>query len=210
VAPAPAIPAPTNTGAHDRGARKGSLASVAAARAMAPPHSVLDGREPACNLLSPMHLRNLNPNDCDPITAVVDDWWGGRPMRQMLQRLFFEHFNATSFVFEDAHGIRAFVIGFCSQTTPSAAYIHFVGVDPSLRQHGLARRLYQKFFTTVGGLGCTEVHCITSPVNTGSIAFHTHLGFEILPGDSTQDGVPITRDHGGPDAHRVLFRKQLP
>lgn len=156
-----------------------------------------------------MHLRNLNANDCDPITAVVDDWWGGRPMRQLLQRLFFEHFNSTSFVFEDARGIRAFVIGFRSQTNPAAAYIHFVGVDPNLRQHGLAKRLYQKFFTTVAALGCTEVHCITSPVNTGSIAFHTHLGFEILTGNAEQDGLQITLNHGGLDAHRVLFRKRL-
>lgn len=156
-----------------------------------------------------MQLRNLKAEDCDPITAVVDEWWGGRPMRHLLQRLFFEHFNPTSFVFEDARGIRAFLIGFQSQTAPNIGYIHFVGVDPVLRKHGLARRLYHTFFTSLATLGCTEVRCITSPVNTGSVAFHRQMGFTLLPGDGEQDGLPITRNHGGPDAHRVLFSKPL-
>jgi hypothetical protein len=58
-------------------------------------------------------------------------------------------------------------------------------------------------------LGCAEVHCITSPVNAGSIAFHRRLGFSVLDGDGEVEGVPVTLDYAGPGQHRVQFRRSL-
>jgi hypothetical protein len=42
-------------------------------------------------------IRPLRPSDHAPVIAVIDEWWGGRPMAQMLPRLFFDHFTDTSF-----------------------------------------------------------------------------------------------------------------
>ncbi|MGC4047709.1 MAG: GNAT family N-acetyltransferase [Armatimonas sp.] len=157
----------------------------------------------------PEAVRSLTVADYEPITSIVDDWWGGRPVRSLLSRLFFEHFNPTSFVVETNGELQAFLIGFISQTDSGIAYIHFVGVNPAHRQKGLGRLLYSRFFQVVSARGCKEVRCITSPVNTGSIAFHQQLGFEILTGDAVVDGISVTLDHGGPGQPRVCFRKVL-
>ena len=147
--------------------------------------------------------------DYATVSAVVDAWWGGRPMRGLLPRLFFEHFKPTSFAFEEERHLVGFLVGFRSQTDPPIAYIHFVGVDPAARGRGIGRGLYDRFFRVVADLNCREVRAITSPVNKGSIEFHRHLGFEIEPGDGEVDGLPVTRDYGGPGQDRVLFRKRL-
>jgi GNAT superfamily N-acetyltransferase len=77
----------------------------------------------------------------------------------MLQRLFFEHFQPTSFVIEQHAEIQGFLVGFQSQTTPTQAYIHFVGVHTGMRGQGIGRRLYEHFFEVVRQLGCTEARC---------------------------------------------------
>lgn len=156
-----------------------------------------------------MQLRQLEQSDCEFVTSVVDEWWGGRSVRQLLPRLFFEHFNDTSLVLTEESGIIAFLVGFRSQSQPHVAYIHFIGVDPAQRGKGLARMLYLKFFEHMKSLGCTEVQCITSPVNKTSIAFHTAMSFNIVPGDSVVDDVPVHRHHAGAEQHRVVFCKML-
>jgi ribosomal protein S18 acetylase RimI-like enzyme len=154
-------------------------------------------------------IRHLELEDYERVTAVVDDWWGGRPMRAMLPRLFFEHFNFTSFAVDDQDKLQAFLIGFVSQSQPGVAYIHFVGVDPESRSRGLGRMLYERFFQLARAMSCTEVQCITSPVNTGSIEFHRKMGFVLLPGTGEIDSIPVTLNHAGEDQHRVRFQKTL-
>lgn len=154
-------------------------------------------------------LRHLEERDHQPIVQIVDEWWGGRPMAGLLPRLFFEHFQLTSFVIEEEGQMQGFLIGFRSQTEPAQAYIHFVGIHPDQRGQGLGRRLYEHFFSVVRELGCTEVHCITSPVNKNSLAFHTSMGFEILPGDTEVDGIAVTSNYDGFGEKRVLFRRWL-
>jgi ribosomal protein S18 acetylase RimI-like enzyme len=146
-----------------------------------------------------VQIRHAEPADHGPALAVVDDWWGGRSMAPMLQRLFFVHFRETSFVAEDAAGLAGFLCGFLSQTFPDEAYIHFVGVRPDRRRDGLGRELYERFFVAARAAGRTIVRCITSPVNESSVAFHTRLGFE-----ST-----IVENYDAPGEHRVTFVKNL-
>ena len=127
-----------------------------------------------------MNIRHAEPSDHARVAAVIDDWWGGRRMRDMLPRLFFTHFRDTSFVAEDEAGeLAGFICGFLSQTYAEQAYIHFVGVSPQHRGAGLARELYERFFAAARAAGRASVHCVTSPENGASIAFHTRLGFEI-------------------------------
>lgn len=155
-------------------------------------------------------LRHLKTNDYYPIVQVANEWWGGRPVAEsLLKKVFFEHFQPTSFVLEQDGEILGFLIGFRSQTHPAQAYIYAVGTDPHHRGQGMGRSLYEHFFTVVSRLGCSEVLSVTHPVNRGSIAFHTQMGFEILPGDAEIDGVAVTANYDGRGSARVLFRRRL-
>ena len=128
--------------------------------------------------------------------AVLPEWWGGRDLRAMLPKIFFEHFRTTSLMAEHEDLLVGFLIGFACADHDDEAYVHFAGVHPAWRGAGLGRDLYRRFFAIARAQGRTVVHAVTAPANTGSIAFHTSLGFAILPGDSEVDGVPVTIDPG--------------
>jgi ribosomal protein S18 acetylase RimI-like enzyme len=156
-----------------------------------------------------LRLRHVEPSDHERIVAVIDRWWGGRPMSCRLSHVFFVHFQPTSFIIECDGELFGFLLGFVSQTTPGEAYVHFVGVHPDYRHLGLGRRLYGRFCTVVGLLGCQTVRCHTAPQNGLSIAFHSALGFDVDPGDDVIDGVSVWRDYAGAGEHRVRFVKRL-
>ena len=46
-----------------------------------------------------------------PVISVVDSWWNGRHMADMLPRLFFEHFTDTSFAAERDGELAGFLVG---------------------------------------------------------------------------------------------------
>ncbi len=146
-------------------------------------------------------IRHAHPSDYGRVIQHANAWWGGREMAPMLPKLFFLHFEGTSFVAEDDEGkLVAFLIGFLSQSDEKEAYIHFVGVAPEHRGSGVGRALYERFCSEVAGRGRSVVRCVTSPVNEGSIAFHESLGFTVDR---------IAKDYDGPGEDRVLFVKQL-
>jgi len=154
-------------------------------------------------------IRPLRPSDHALVIAVIDDWWGGRPLARMLPRLFFDHFTDTSFAADRDGVLAGFLIGFVSSSRPGEAYIHFVGVHPGERGQGLGRRLYDTFFDAVRARGCTRVRAVTAPVNTGSVAFHRRMGFQLEPGDIRVGGVPVVAGYDGPGQDRVCFVKNL-
>ncbi|WP_226568251.1 hypothetical protein [Bacillus stratosphericus] len=43
-------------------------------------------------------IRQVKPSDFYAVTSVIQSWWGGRDLRAKLPKLFFEHFQHTSFV----------------------------------------------------------------------------------------------------------------
>jgi ribosomal protein S18 acetylase RimI-like enzyme len=143
-------------------------------------------------------IRHAQPADHARVVAVVDAWWGGRPMAQMLPKLFFAHFQQTSFVAEDSDGLAGFLCGFRSQTHDDEAYVHFVGVDPARRRSGVGGRLYERFFEAVAPRSI--IRAVTSPPNTQSVAFHRALGFEVEWIDQAYDG---------PAEPRVLLVRRL-
>jgi ribosomal protein S18 acetylase RimI-like enzyme len=154
-------------------------------------------------------IRNLVETDYDPVIAALDEWWGGRRMTDMLPRLFFKHFNDTSFVIIENNEVVAFLVGFLSQAHPNQAYVHFTGVHPEYRKKGFAARLYQTFFAAVRQKGCDTVSLVTSPVNKNSVAFHTRIGFRIETGDSAVGGLAVNTAYDGPGEDRVLLVKAL-
>ena len=156
-----------------------------------------------------MTIRNICPSDYRPVIGVLNHWWGGRPMSSMLPKLFFVHFCKTSFIMESNGHMLGFLIGFCSQTYPRQAYIHFAGVNPTCRKQGVGRTLYETFFETVQRLNCDQVRCVTAPINHQSIAYHLAMGFKAAPGDRQLNGIPYSSDYDGTGEDRVLFVKQL-
>ena len=156
-----------------------------------------------------MRLRHAHVTDYDRVLAVIDSWWGGRPMGARLSHVFFLHFAPTSFVLEADSEVVGFLLGFLSQTHPDEAYVHFVGIHPDYRRLGLGRLLYERFFLAAQMHGCRFVRSITAPSNELSIAFHRGMGFAPLHGDVLVDGVPVWFDYAGAGGHRVVFRRAL-
>ncbi len=144
-------------------------------------------------------VREAEPADYDRIVAVMDDWWG-RVVHTGLPRLFLNHFHRTSFIAERDGDLVGFLIGFLSPSAPDTAYIHFAGVSPRCRGTGLGRDLYVRFFGVARAGQRQVVRAITSPVNHGSVAFHTAMGFTVAG--------PV-HDYDGPSIDRVLFERRL-
>jgi predicted GNAT superfamily acetyltransferase len=154
-------------------------------------------------------IRPLSPADYPFVISVIDQWWGGRQMADLLPRLFFEHFTDTSFAAERDGKLAGFLAGFISQSRPGEAYIHFVGVDPAERGSGLGRLLYEAFFAAAEARGGIVVRAVTSPVNRGSVAFHQQMGFQLEPGDAQVDGIPVSSGYDGQGGDRVRFVRSL-
>jgi ribosomal protein S18 acetylase RimI-like enzyme len=148
-----------------------------------------------------IELREVAPGDYEYLVGRVDEWWGGRSMAPMLPRLFFDHFPATTRIACDCTdgSTLGFVCGFVSQADPRVAYIHFVGVDPAARGRDVGRILYRWFVLQARTLGCTSITCVTSPVNTGSQAFHSALGFSAR----------VVQNYDGRGEDRVVFHLDL-
>lgn len=143
--------------------------------------------------------RPATPADYEPIAAVLDEWWG-RPVMAALPRLFFDLFHRTSLVIDGPAGPQGFLVGILSPSSPREAYIHFAGVAPHARNLGFGRVMYEAFFGLARTDGRGVVTAITSPANTGSIAFHRRMGFTVtgpVPG------------YNGPGADRIVFRRPL-
>ena len=148
-------------------------------------------------------FRRPIPDDWERVVAVMPAWWDGRDLRALLPKIFFEHFRSSSLLVEHEEQLVGFLAGFLCPDHDDEAYIHFVGIDPAWRRAGLARDLYRRFFGLARADGRSVVHAVTAPVNAGSIAFHTALGFSLLPEDDEVGGVPVTTDRGPYGDHLV-------
>ena len=151
-------------------------------------------------------FRRPIPDDWDRVMAVMPGWWDGRDLRPLLPKVFFEHFRGTSLLVEHEDRLIGFLVGFFCPDHDDEAYVHFVGIEPTWRRVGLAGDLYRRFFALARTSGRTVVRAVTAPVNGGSIAFHTALGFSVLPGDDEVCGVPVTTDRGPHGDHLVRFQ----
>lgn len=131
-------------------------------------------------------------------------------MSGLLQPLFLENFSGTSLVAESGTGeLAGFLVGFVSADDPTTAYVHFVGVAPDRRGSGLGRQLYERFDDVVVGRGVRRTRCVTSAVNTGSVAFHEAIGFVVegRKADTDIDGgeyVLMSRECATPSSHSEL------
>ncbi|GAK10801.1 GNAT family N-acetyltransferase [Geomicrobium sp. JCM 19039] len=155
-----------------------------------------------------MKIRHIRESDYDRIVPLINDWWAGRQMADMVPRLFFDHFQPTSFIADEDGEILGFLIGFLSPARTNEAYIHFVGVDPNHRQKSIGKNLYEHFFSTAQQERRSIVRAVTSPVNEASIAYHVKMGFSIERGKE-ENGIHIHKNYDGPGQDRVRFVKEL-
>lgn len=133
-------------------------------------------------------FRRPTEADYPTISRVVDDWWGGRRMDVLLPRLWLQHFTGTSWLAETSDGrLAGFLIGFMSPDQADVAYCHMLATSPNLRQRGLGRALYERFFDDARAAGRTQVRAVTWPANRLSLAFHRAMGFEIEGGPGSQN-----------------------
>ena len=154
-------------------------------------------------------IRKAEPADHDKIIAALQNWWGGRDLSAMLPRLFLNHFNDTSLVFEKEGEMIGFLIGFISPSLKKEAYVHFMGVHPDFRQKGIGTLLYERFIEICRRHGRSIIRACTSPVNRGSVEFHKRIGFKLEPGDDEIEGLPVTSDYNRPGDHKVRFTKKI-
>ena len=147
--------------------------------------------------------------DYDSVISRLDAWWGGRNMAAMLPRLFFTHFEPWTYVAEQGGQTIGFLCGFRSQSDSSVVYCHFIGMAPEARGQGVGERLYERLFADALAADCSTVLAVTSPQNRGSVAFHSRLGFVIVPGPRESDGLSWFPDYDGPGEDRVRFKRAL-
>ena len=162
--------------------------------------------------LAPIRLRRPVEADHPRLVGVIDPWWGGRRLHELLPRLWLQHFTDTSWVAETDDGaLVGFVVGFISPDHPDEAYVHMIATDPALRRRAVARTLYEAFFRDAAGRGARRVKAITWPGNHVSIAFHQALGFRIVDGPGSEKvlGVIAFPDYDYPGEDRVVFVREL-
>ncbi len=169
-----------------------------------------ESRPPAPDDLA---FRRPTEDDHPRLSAIIDEWWGGRRMRALLPRLWLQHFSGTSWLAERSDGrLEGFVVAFISQDDPSTGYVHMIAANPNRRRKGLGRALYVRAFADLGAHGARRVTAITWPGNRQSVAFHLAMGFRIDDGPGTQQIYSITAypDYDGDGEDRVVFHRDLP
>jgi ribosomal protein S18 acetylase RimI-like enzyme len=162
--------------------------------------------------LDDLRFRHPLETDYSRVVEVVDEWWGGRKMRALLPRLWFQHFSGTSWLLEAQDGrLAGFIVAFISQDDPTTGYVHMIAADPNWRRSGIGRALYERGFADLAARGARQVKAITWPGNRSSVAFHTALGFRIDDGPGTQRlyGISAYPDYDGWGEDRVAFTKDL-
>jgi GNAT superfamily N-acetyltransferase len=155
----------------------------------------------------PMEISGCTRQDYDQILAELSEFWDGRDTRHLHHPCLIHEFGNTAFVIRDGSRVAAYLFGFLSQTQP-VGYVHAIAVRASARRRHLAQHLFDHFVQFARRHGCSHVKAITTPSNSGSIAFHKSLGMQPL-GEPNADGIPIVPDYAGRGASRVIFWKAI-
>lgn len=156
--------------------------------------------------------RHPSEDDHRRLAAVVDHWFAGRRIGQLMSRAWFRHFGQTSWITDGRSGRpEGLLIGYVSADRPSEAVIHLVGVDPNRRRAGVGRALVDAFVEDVHGRGATTVTAVAWPDDPVAIGFFRSLGFEPETGPGTQRlyGVSAFADYEGAGEDRAVLRREI-
>ncbi|WP_406035235.1 GNAT family N-acetyltransferase [Nocardioides sp. NBC_00163] len=136
--------------------------------------------------------------DFHQVLADHSRYWGERDLRSLHLLAMVQEFSATCLVARADDGISGYVFGFV--TPDSTGYVHLIATRDDARGTGLGHRLYAAFADAAERVGAQRLKAITSVENTGSIAFHRRLGFEVKVAD----------DYNGPGRAMAVFHRNLP
>jgi len=159
-----------------------------------------------------LDLRHPTEADQRRLVGLVDEWFGGRRVRHLVDRAWFRHFGSTSWLAVDLAGRQVgFLVGYRSPDRPAEAIVHLVGVDPNERRRGVARALVESFLSDVAGAGVTTVTAVAWPDDPIAVAVFRALDFQPDDGPGSQRlfGVTAFPDYDGDGEDRVVFIRKL-
>jgi ribosomal protein S18 acetylase RimI-like enzyme len=123
-------------------------------------------------------IEPMTLSDMAAVLAELDRFWGGRDMRFLHQKVLVQEFGDTCLTARGPDGqIAGYLIGFPAPR--HLGYIHAVAVRDSARGTGCGQALYRAFAAAVAAHGADRLKAITNVINTGSVAFHRRLGFDV-------------------------------
>jgi len=144
-------------------------------------------------------IEPMTLSDMAAVLAELDRFWGGRDMRFLHQKVLVQEFGDTCLTARGPGGeIGGYLIGFPAPRR--LGYIHAVAVRDSARGTGCGQALYRAFATAVAAQGADRLKAITSVANTGSVAFHRRLGFDVRQ----------VEDYDGPGIPMMVMTRSLP
>jgi ribosomal protein S18 acetylase RimI-like enzyme len=144
-------------------------------------------------------IEPMTLSDMAAVLAELDQFWDGRDMRFLHQKVFVQEFGGTCLTARGPDGrIAGYLIGFPAPRR--LGYIHAVAVRGSARGTGCALALYRAFATAVAEHGADRLKAITSVTNTGSVGFHRRLGFDVRQ----------VEDYDGPGVPMMVMTRPLP
>ncbi|KUM70470.1 GNAT family N-acetyltransferase [Streptomyces griseorubiginosus] len=145
-----------------------------------------------------VRIDRADVSDLHQVLADHARYWGERDLRALHLTALVQEFGSTCLVARAEDGIQGYLFGFV--TPDRTGYVHLIATRDDTRGTGLGRTLYEAFTAAARSQGAVRLKAITTPANTGSLAFHRSLGF--------QDR--LVEDYDGPDRPRVVFTRDLP
>ena len=169
------------------------------------------GRTTPGRLAAPRFRR---PTEADHrrLVDLVDDWFGGRRVRDEFARFWFRDFASTSWLAETEDGeIAGILIGYLAPDEPTRAVIHLLATNPNLRRRGVGRALVERFAADVQGRGAERLVVVVRPDEPIAVRFLRALGFAPDAGPGTQllYGVPAYPDYERVGEDRAIFRRSI-
>jgi ribosomal protein S18 acetylase RimI-like enzyme len=131
------------------------------------------------------------------LLAAHDEFWDGRDLRSLHAAMWFRQFGGRALLAMDGEVVAGYLCG--TVTADRLGYVHLVAVRRPYRGKGIARDLWATFTEQAREAGATRLEAVTSPGNTGSVAFHTGLGM-------TAEEVA---NYAGDGRSTILFRRDL-
>jgi len=130
------------------------------------------------------------------------------PNSSYLYLLLCKDFAETCVIAEVAGRVVGFVTGYRPPSRPGSVFLWQVGVDASMRGHGLGKRLVSAFLQSPGAAGADTLETTISPSNTasrglfGAIARDIGAEMQVGPG-FTQADFPPEGDHEDEELYRI-------
>ncbi len=160
----------------------------------------------------PLAFRRPTEKDHAALEPLLRDWFGGSAVAGTLSRIWFRHFASTSWIAEaEGRRIAGFIVGFVSPDRPAEAVVVGAAVDPNVRRSGIGRALFDRFESTVRGLGARCVVAPIPPDDRVAVEFLRAIGFGATEGPGTQRlwGVPSIPDYDGDGRDRAVFVREI-